>query len=427
MAHQQQTPVPPAARNPDVPRAFSEVILRALAKEPEARFASAGAFRDALQGALGRRWAGGSAASIQPPPGAPAVPPPGASAGRTLLFAPAMEEALAPTVSTPRPALRTPDAPPTAPAPRAAAAPSSPTPPPPASPLQRRFLVRLTLPGQTTRSLPCLQLTRGGGLLLADEAAALPARTRLAAVLELPRGEAPCTLEVVGHVDLAQARAWGTAAGHWVQLVEARSEVRAQLEELARGVPPPSPATVRVADDPWVDRQLAPLRAGAGADPYGLLGLAPDAPFDRVRARVRELQQVLTSIQGRQLSPRQRGEVESAAERLQRATALVSTPAARARHDAERGNWAGVARCIAAGLMATELGVARTAYLARHPGAETRSRIHQVTAASWEARGEMSQALLEYERALAADPLHLELHQRYWPLRQRGAPARRPS
>jgi hypothetical protein len=34
----------------------------------------------------------------------------------------------------------------------------------------------------------------------------------------------------------------------------------------------------------------------------------------------------------------------------------------------------------------------------------------------------MLEALAEYERALAADPLNLELHQRYWPLRQRATP-----
>jgi serine/threonine-protein kinase len=50
----QETPAAPHALNPRVPRALSELCLRMLEKAPEARFADAGAFAEALEAELGR-------------------------------------------------------------------------------------------------------------------------------------------------------------------------------------------------------------------------------------------------------------------------------------------------------------------------------------------------------------------------------------
>lgn len=47
-----ETPAPPAALRPDVPRAVSDVVLAALAKEPGDRYADAEAMRSALMEAL---------------------------------------------------------------------------------------------------------------------------------------------------------------------------------------------------------------------------------------------------------------------------------------------------------------------------------------------------------------------------------------
>ncbi len=47
-AHMQQPPVPPVQHDPRVPAGVSDVILMGLAKDPNARFQTAGAFRDAL-------------------------------------------------------------------------------------------------------------------------------------------------------------------------------------------------------------------------------------------------------------------------------------------------------------------------------------------------------------------------------------------
>jgi len=50
-----ETPPAPSTLNPDLPRAIDEVVMRGLAKEADQRFASAGAFADALAAAAARR------------------------------------------------------------------------------------------------------------------------------------------------------------------------------------------------------------------------------------------------------------------------------------------------------------------------------------------------------------------------------------
>lgn len=47
-AHVEQTPLTPRSMNPNIPPALDEIAMRAMAKEPERRFASAQEFRDAL-------------------------------------------------------------------------------------------------------------------------------------------------------------------------------------------------------------------------------------------------------------------------------------------------------------------------------------------------------------------------------------------
>ena len=67
-AHISEIPVPPADLNSNLPRGLSEVILKALAKQPADRFQTAGEFRDAL-----RRISGLSRTeSVAPPVMAPA-------------------------------------------------------------------------------------------------------------------------------------------------------------------------------------------------------------------------------------------------------------------------------------------------------------------------------------------------------------------
>lgn len=64
LQHVQDAPAPPRALRPDLPAAVEAVVLRALAKEPGARYASAGALAEALEGA----WAAPAAGSVHQVP-----------------------------------------------------------------------------------------------------------------------------------------------------------------------------------------------------------------------------------------------------------------------------------------------------------------------------------------------------------------------
>jgi serine/threonine-protein kinase len=59
-------PQPPSAYNPEVPAALDEVVVRALAKDPTARFRSASEFRLALEAAVGRTRPSGAASNGEP-------------------------------------------------------------------------------------------------------------------------------------------------------------------------------------------------------------------------------------------------------------------------------------------------------------------------------------------------------------------------
>jgi serine/threonine-protein kinase len=68
-------PPAPSAANPAVPAVLDEIVLRALAKDPAARYSSAEEFIEALSGARARLPAGAATAifATQPPPGAPST------------------------------------------------------------------------------------------------------------------------------------------------------------------------------------------------------------------------------------------------------------------------------------------------------------------------------------------------------------------
>jgi len=65
-AHMEAVPQPPSAFNPEVPTALDEVVARALAKDPAARFQSADEFRIALEAAI---------AGMRPTDAAPEIKP----------------------------------------------------------------------------------------------------------------------------------------------------------------------------------------------------------------------------------------------------------------------------------------------------------------------------------------------------------------
>ena len=72
-AHLEKTPVPPITVDPRLPQALNDVILLSVAKDPNARFQTARAFRNALTSVVpargasgGRRGRRGSRGGIRP-------------------------------------------------------------------------------------------------------------------------------------------------------------------------------------------------------------------------------------------------------------------------------------------------------------------------------------------------------------------------
>ena len=372
LAHRDTPPVPPRELNPRVSDAWSEAILAALAKRREDRYADADALRAALERALAR-----TAASRTPLATAGAATPPEAT----------------PRVPTPHVTH--------APAPSSVAqAPAS-------------FRGTLLIEG-VSRTVDLRDLSRAGVYACVPEP--LPALfTRVQVSLEVPAGVLT-PAEVVRQVPEVQARAWGFAAGVALQFLEPAPPFREAVSRRLRGL---APLAASVSGDPAAERILARARTAPG-DPYVRLGLPPDAEFDDIRSRWRELRNELESLQQRGTNPGQQDEARRLLAKLNESMERIATPARRVETDAEAGNFRGVARCIAAGLTVTALEDHRARFLGRHVGADSRAHVQAAAARGFEASGQRSQALDAYERALEMDPLNLALLQRYWALRQRG-------
>jgi tRNA A-37 threonylcarbamoyl transferase component Bud32 len=425
-AHLKQVPMSPHGVNPAVPVVLSDVVMRALAKRPEDRFQSASELRAALERAI----APAALAPVARP--VPLATPVASATPHAVHVAPVTPHAMAAVPMTPHamPVARA--TPPAAPVERA-------TPPavPAAQPSGAHALVdviaRVVIPpASEPRHLPCTDLTRAG-LFLCTDGALPPLRSRLALTLELRDRNIPCVAEVVRHVPAAQASSWGMRAGFAVQFLELSAEARVALARLTPGQTPLPVSTPRpLPDDPQAESLLGALLRRMSSDPYALLELAPDASFDDVRQHLRATQRTLDAIAARPLSIRQSGVLGELRARVERAAETLGQPHSRLEHDAWRGNFAGVARCISSGLTDAELESLRARHLLAHPGAEVRGRMHANVAASREARGELVPALTEYEKALALDPLNLTVQQRYCSLKRRvprkdaHAPAARP-
>ena len=253
-----------------------------------------------------------------------------------------------------------------------------------------------------------------------------PLRSRVSLTLELSDRPLSCVAEIVRHVTSPQAAVWGMRAGFAVQFIELSADAREALGRVLHGQPPPPTKTPGpLPDDPSAEAMLATLQRRMSSDPYVVLSLPHDATFDDVRRQVRDIQRGLESIAARPLSVRQARELAELRARVEKAAELLGHPRQRTEHDAWRGNYVGVARCIACGLTATEIDSLRARYLLAHPGAQVRERIHTTTAAAWESQGKIDLALAEYEKALSADPLNLQVQQRYWSLKRRNPPPRR--
>jgi tRNA A-37 threonylcarbamoyl transferase component Bud32 len=366
VAHQTQLPVPPRTVCPDVSPVIEAVILRALAKSITERYQTTLELRAALEEALAEERRGGGRAPAAPPPSGAALD--------------ALSRRRARPVEVPA-----------------------------------RVVLR---PGAPAERLVCSDIARGG-LFLRLEAPLPPLFSRVQVTLELDRGPLTSTCEVVRHVTPEQAKLWGMAPGFGVQFVEPPADLKAAVAQILRGGTGNTPLSVSPPVlDSEVTALVAPYLSHLQQDYYTFLCLSQDANFDAVRGRVRAALSELEGLRARQLSSAQRAQLDSVLTRVRDAGETLGNPTRRALYDAGLGNFRGVECCLAAGLTVTQLEALHREFLTRKPSAAGAARVHVLTGNAYERDGQLAKALDAYERGLAANPLDLQLLQRYRTVRR---------
>jgi serine/threonine-protein kinase len=195
------------------------------------------------------------------------------------------------------------------------------------------------------------------------------------------------------------------APGFAVQFVDLTPELRAALTDLidaTQAAAPRAPAPEVAAAD-----RLKELEGRPTSSHYGLLGLPPDAELFEVRRASRELRLQLEAIRARPQASDQHARATALLARLDAAQQTLGTPAARLLYDAQRGNYLGVARCVAAGVPLAVIQARRQEYLSRNPGKEQEAQGHLARAQMARKLANVPAAVAAFEAALAADPLDL--------------------
>jgi eukaryotic-like serine/threonine-protein kinase len=269
------------------------------------------------------------------------------------------------------------------------------------------------------RTRAARDVTRGGLFVLADDALP-PLRARVTVRLRADAGGHELEGEVVRHVTPADAARWGMSPGYAVQLGALPPAQRAAVEALAARFAEPPALTPVFTPSP---RALEELEKRAAAGPYELLGARPEAGFPEIRERARAVRQLVEALRPTLSADALARRVPALLARVDAAVAQLGTPAERLMFDARRGNFQGVAHCVTAGMPPAVVAARRGALLAERPAEAARAQRHLARAQVAAKLGNATAALAEYEAALAADPLDLELHRVYWELK-RGA--RRP-
>jgi serine/threonine protein kinase len=301
----------------------------------------------------------------------------------------------------------------------AAVLPSTRTPPlpTPAPRHQTSLAGHLDRAGRPPLAVRCGDISKGG-VFLSEISEFPPLFGRAKLTLNGPEGPFSSEVEIVRHVTPEQAKTWGMQPGVGVQFVNPPQEFRSQVARLLGALPVLSPATPHLGGDPEADRVLERFR-DRPEDPYLLLGARADSDFGDLRALVLEARETLTVLAQRQLSIAQRNMRDQLLSRITQAERTLCDPEARARFDADRGNFVGIARCIAAGLPPEKLEVLQREYRQKHPDSGNKAEIHLIAGEALAAQGDLQRALTELEAGLAVDPLAFSLHQRYWKVRRR--------
>jgi len=273
------------------------------------------------------------------------------------------------------------------------------------SPALAALSAEIRVPGTAPEQLEVVELTRGGLFLRADRGLP-PLLSRVVVALSHPSLKAALelTAEVVRHVSAADASAWRMTPGFALQFANPPPEVRAALTTLADEAarePTTSPAT----GAPAADERLGALEARRRGGHYALLGLAPDAEFADVRRAVRALRDDLEELRRRPLAADHPARATALLALVDAASDALGSPAARLVHDARRGNHRGVERCLQAGVPDALVTARRAELLAAEPARAAEAQRQLARAEVARKLGNAQVAGVAYEAALAADPL----------------------
>jgi hypothetical protein len=281
--------------------------------------------------------------------------------------------------------------------------------------------------GGQTRRLRLAVVSKGGLFFQAE--GSLPALfSRVVVILPGGADGLPSPGEVVRHVSPAQAQAWSMSPGFAVQLGTLSAEERAAADAVAdrlQGALPPA-ADHETVDGVGAMRLLESLERRALAGHYELLDARPDVGVPEVRERARGLSRQVEDMRVKLPPQAQGARVAALLERIERAAGVLGTPSERLVHDARRGNFRGVARCVVAGVPAALVESRRRAYLKEFPGKEAEGQRRLARSNVAGKMGNAEAALAELDAALTADPLNLALHALRADLEARVRPAASP-
>ncbi|WNG20916.1 protein kinase [Cystobacter fuscus] len=235
---------------------------------------------------------------------------------------------------------------------------------------------------------------------------------RLEVELSLNGWVLACTADVVRLLPAEEARTWGGRQGFILQFSEPSEDVRRLIAQALAPPPPETPLDAELA-------QILARASACGQDPYSLLSIPPHADFSEVMRRLALAERRLAPFWHRPLPAEQRQALEALHGRLEAARRTLGDPLARARFDASRGNFHGVAHCLAAGVPHASVNRLRQAFLAARPDAEARARELFDGGVVLEAQHVLDGALARYTEALRVDPLNVGIHRYYHALARR--------
>ena len=367
VAHRGQTPKAPHEVVPSVGKALSAVIMKAMSKPPTDRYQSANEFAAALEAAM--HADSGKKAMVtplhEPKPLGPAPSPPGPGSGGT------------------RP--------------------------------QQRHTARFDavvhrLDGTKVGTLQCNDISKGGMFLSTTNE--LPAVFSKLKITIPSAGNLDLLAEVVRHVPADQARAWAMSPGFGVQFLDVTAGLREDINRLVMGLPIQPRSTASSLNSQSIEALLAKYRDRMNGDHYIVLALPQTADMTEIRARCTEAEAQLGELKKKTQKAGELAQLESAVARVRAARDALSNPGPRARYDANRGNWKGIARCILGGLGPMDLERMRQEFLVEHPSAAGSAHVKFLASKGYEQNDQVKEGLDACESALQIDPLNLQLHQR---------------